>query len=213
MKKDSLFDVHGDQYEQWFRDHDHAYRSELQAIRSLLPQSGRGMEVGVGSGLFAAPLGITEGVDPSRVMRELAWKLGINASSGVAENLPYQPGVFQYVLMVTTVCFLDDLDLAFQEVYRVLAADGCFIIGFVEKNSPIGKAYREQKNESLFYRDATFYAVDDLLTHLRAAGFDRFDFRQTLFVPIDQMTEPSPVLDGYDKGSFVVIRAWKGSIP
>jgi hypothetical protein len=61
----------------------------------------------------------------------------------------------------------------------------------------------------LFYRDATFYAVDDLLRPLTNAGFKRFSFCQTLFGTVADMREPAPVTEGHGKGSFVVIRAEK----
>src|SRR6202011_4339241 len=66
--------------------------SELRAVRGLLPKDGVGMEIGVGSGRFAAPLGIRYGVDPSVKMRTLAQARGIEAVEGVAEKLPYRLG-------------------------------------------------------------------------------------------------------------------------
>lgn len=111
--------------------------------------------------------------------------------------------------MVTTVCFLDDVDLAFQEAHRVLKLDGSFIIGFVDKNSPIGKEYARRKNRSLFYKEATFYSVDELLLRLRKAGFREFRFCQTLFGPLQDMRGPSAIREGFGEGSFVVIKANK----
>ena len=60
------FEKNVDRYEAWFEHHRLAYESELEAIRMLLPQSGEGLEVGVGTGRFAAPLGIGVGVEPSQ---------------------------------------------------------------------------------------------------------------------------------------------------
>jgi SAM-dependent methyltransferase len=211
MPNRSVFETQRDRYETWFQDYPFAYESELQAIRELLPGGGKGLEIGVGSGLFAAPLGITQGIDPSSAMLQKARQRGIDVVQGVAENLPYPDSLFDVVLMVTTVCFLDDLALAFREAFRVLKPRGSFLIGFVDKNSPIGKSYEERKQESLFYRDATFYAVDDLLPHLTITGFEKFSFRQTLFCPVSSMQEPDIVKEGHGEGSFVVIKAEKKS--
>ncbi|OGW35114.1 MAG: methyltransferase type 11 [Nitrospirae bacterium GWC2_56_14] len=205
----SPFEQNSEQYDAWFEKHPFAYQSELEAIRMLLPDPGRGLEIGVGSGLFAAPLGIGIGVEPSIAMAERAKQRGITVVKGVAEALPFQDHEFDTVLMVTMVCFLDDIDLAFQEAFRVLKPGGAFIIGFVDRNSVIGKAYEQRKNESLFYKDATFYSVDDLLAHLKQAGFSMFSFSQTLFSPINEMREPDLVKKGYGEGSFVVIKAEK----
>jgi len=204
------FDNNVRRYEAWFEENPFAYVSELHALQALLPLSENGIELGIGTGRFAFPLGIRTGVDPSRAMAELARKKGIEVFFGVAENLPFKDTTFDFILMVTTICFLDDIDLAFQESYRVLKPGGSLIIGFVDKNSPIGKAYLLRKSESLFYKDATFYSVDELLPHLTTAGFKTFSFRQTLFDPIENMKEPSSTKEGHGDGSFVVIRAEKG---
>ncbi|MGC1456053.1 MAG: class I SAM-dependent methyltransferase [Nitrospirota bacterium] len=203
------FDRNVQQYEAWFVDNPLAYVSELHAVRELLPTSGIGIEIGIGTGRFSAPLGIAQGIEPSRPMAEVAKKKGIDVIFGVAENLPYRDSEFDFCLMVTTVCFLDDIDLAFQEAFRVLKPGGSFIIGFVDKNSPIGRAYEQRKNKSLFYKAAVFYSVDDLLGHLKKAGFLKFRFCQTLFGPLQDMREPSEVKEGFGEGSFVVIRADK----
>jgi SAM-dependent methyltransferase len=203
------FDRNVQQYEEWFVDNPIAYVSELHAVQELLPMNGSGIEIGMGTGRFSAPLGIVQGVEPSRSMAEVAKKKGLDVVFGVAENLPYKDSGFDFCLMVTTVCFLDDIDLAFQEAYRVLKPSGSFIIGFVDKNSPIGRAYEQRKNESQFYKAATFYSVDELLVHLKKAGFLKFRFCQTLFGPLQDMQEPSEVKEGFGEGSFVVIRADK----
>lgn len=209
MKERSVFDDHIDRYEAWFEKHALAYQSELAAIRTLLPQSGSGLEIGVGSGLFAAFLGIKHGVDPSLTMLKKARTRGIEAVQGVAEMLPYPDSKFDFALMVTTVCFLDDIERAFEEACRVLKPGGCLLIGFVDKNSPIGRSYEQRKNESLFYKEATFYAVDDLLGHLKHAGFKQFSFCQTLIDPEERPQEMPVVRTGYGEGSFVVIKAAK----
>jgi SAM-dependent methyltransferase len=203
------FDQNAERYDAWFELHPLVYTSEVEAIRTLLPATGKGLEIGAGSGLFAAPLGIRTGVEPSAAMAERAQKRGIRVFKGVAESLPFQDDEFETALMVTTVCFLDDLVMAFQEAFRVLKPGGAFIIGFVDRNSPIGKAYEQRKNESLFYKNATFYAVDDLLVHLKQAGFTRFDFCQTLFGNLEEMRVADQPKQGYGEGSFVVIKAEK----
>jgi SAM-dependent methyltransferase len=203
------FDQNVQQYEEWFVKNPFAYVSELHAVRELLPINGSGIEIGMGTGRFSAPLGIRQGIEPSRSMAEVAKKKGLDVVIGVAENLPYKASQFDFCLMVTTVCFLDDIYRAFEEAYRVLKPDGSFIIGFVDKNSPIGRSYEQRKNESLFYKTATFYSVDDLLVHLKKAGFLKFSFRQTLFGPLQDMQGPSEVKEGFGEGSFVVIRAEK----
>jgi len=45
---------------------------------------------------------------------------GTTVIKGVAEALPFRDNEFDTVLMVTTVCFLDELYARFQEAFRVL---------------------------------------------------------------------------------------------
>jgi ubiquinone/menaquinone biosynthesis C-methylase UbiE len=114
MAKTKPFDDYISEYEQWFDDHYFAFLSEIEAIRSVLPSKGKGVEIGVGSGLFASALGIPEGCDPSATMRAKAIERGINAIEGIAENLPYNNESIDFSLMVTTICFVDDAHKAFQ---------------------------------------------------------------------------------------------------
>ncbi len=205
----NAFDQRVNQYEEWFMEHPLAYVSELHAIKELFPKGGMGVEIGVGTGRFAAPLGISIGVEPSPAMGALAKKRGVDVIRGVAEKLPFGDAEFDTVLMVTTVCFLDDMETAFSEVHRILKPGGFFIIGFVDRDSPLGKLYQSKKDQSAFYKDATFYSVDDILSHLEKAGFLDFVFRQTLFRPLAEIEEVEPVTEGYGTGSFVVVRGVK----
>jgi ubiquinone/menaquinone biosynthesis C-methylase UbiE len=203
------FDKNVDQYEQWFVDNPLAYVSELRAVRELVPTNSNGIEIGLGTGRFAAPLGITRGIEPSRSMAELARKKGIEVVAGVAEHLPFTDNEFGFVLMVTTVCFLDDMDMALREVRRVLKPGGALVIGFVDRDSPLGKDYQARKDTSAFYQHATFYTTKDIAAALEKAGFGAFEYRQTLFQPLETMAEVEPVKEGYGQGSFVVVRAEK----
>jgi len=209
MPKTEPFDKNRDRYENWFEVNEYAYQSELKAAGELLPEIGEGMEIGVGSGLFAGPLGIRYGVEPSVKMRELALERGVEAVYGTGESLPYDDGRFDYALMVTTICFLDDVEASFKEAYRVLKPKGALIIGYVDKQSELGKYYLAHKNESLFYKPATFYSTDEVLYFLRKMGFGGFDFRQTIFHPLHEIKAVEPVKRGYGEGSFVVVRGNK----
>ncbi len=209
MERVNLFDKYAERYEDWFKKNELAYKSELQAVKAQLPKSGKGIEIGIGSGRFAVPLGIKMGVDPSRKMREIAQKRGVKTICGVAENLPFGDSQFDFALMVTTICFVNDLNASFQEAYRILNSGGVLIIGFIDKESPVGRMYRHYKAKSVFYRKATFYTVDEVVSKLKKAGFKKFSFTQTIFRGLAEINEIEPAKDGYGEGSFVVIKAKK----
>jgi ubiquinone/menaquinone biosynthesis C-methylase UbiE len=203
------FDIFAKKYDAWFDKNRFIYGSELNAIKELFPKSENGIEVGVGSGRFAAPLKIKLGVDPSRKMAKIAQKRGVKVIEGVAEALPFPDSEFDLILMVTTICFLDDIEKAFQEAYRVLKPNGHIIIGFIDAGSPMGKFYQQHKAESKFYGQATFFSVKEVINHLKNAHFIGLQFRQTLFRPLNQSEHIEPVKKGYGEGSFIVVRGTK----
>lgn len=209
MAKIEPFEKYTSRYEDWFKRNEFVYKSELRAIREQLPKSGKGIEIGVGSGQFAAPLGIQLGVEPSSRMRELARSKGIKTIEGMAEKLPFGDSQFDFALMVTTICFLDDIKAAFKEACRVLKPDGCLIIGFIDKDSSVGKLYQQHKNESVFYKVATFYSVNEVISYLKEAGFKNFNFSQTIFHNLTEIKDIEPMKEGYGEGSFVVVKAAK----
>ena len=153
-----VFEQHARDYDRWLEEHVYAYESEVLALRSFVPQSGRGLEVGVGTGRFALPLGITVGVEPARAMASIARQRGIEVYEASAEELPFDNESFDFVVMVTTICFLPRPIQALQEVRRVLKPRGYIIIGMIDKDSSLGKVYEVKKGESTFYRYAHFYS-------------------------------------------------------
>jgi len=209
MPKISVFQKHFVQYEAWFTENRLVYEAELRAVKALIPEKGLGIEIGVGTGRFAQPLGIKIGIEPSGRMKKIAQKRGIQVLDGVAEELPFNNSEFDFALMVTTVCFVDDIDKSLQEAYRILSQDGFLIIGLVDRNSSVGQIYLSHQNESVFYKDATFFSVDELIEIMMQIGFRDFVFRQTIFQMLSETTEDEPVKHGYGEGSFVVIRATK----
>jgi ubiquinone/menaquinone biosynthesis C-methylase UbiE len=176
MAKIKPFESNVLKYDEWFDKNIFIYESELQAVKTLLNKDKTGIEVGVGSGRFAAPLGIKLGLDPSRKMGKIAEKRGVRFIEGVVESLPFEDSQFDFVLMITTICFLDDVEKAFKEVYRVLKPKGYFIIGFIDAESPMGKLYEKHKNESTFYKKATFYSVKKSRFIYGEGSFQRFQF-------------------------------------
>jgi len=209
MPKVEPFEEYASQYEDWFERNKFVYESELRAIREQLPERGKGIEIGVGSGRFAAPLGIKLGIEPSHKMRELAQKRGIKVIEGVAEKLPFRDSQFEFALIVTTICFVDDIHTSFQEAYRVIKPGGCLIIGFVDRESSLGRLYQQHKKKSLFYGIATFYTVDEVVSNLKKVGFKNFSFTQTIFHSLSKIKAIEPIKEGYSEGSFVTIKALK----
>ncbi|MDQ1326537.1 MAG: hypothetical protein QG564_1662 [Campylobacterota bacterium] len=165
------FDLHADAYEIWFEKNQTVYEDEVQTAKTLIGSSTNGLEIGIGSGKFALPLGIKIGVEPSKRMRELAQKKGLEVVDGVAENLPFENEKFDFAAMITTICFVDDLFQALSEAYRVIIPGGFLLVGMVDKNSPMGKEYQKKKAKSKFYGEASFYSTEEVTALAQKAGF------------------------------------------
>lgn len=211
MKKNMPFDSHVAEYETWYEEYPFVFQSEVEALRQMLPEGDRltGIEVGLGTGQFSKALGIKEGVEPSPAMRTLALRRGIEAVDGVAENLPYKDLRFDFVIMAFSVSYFEDLHRALKEAHRVLKNNGVLIIGFLDRNSIIGKQYEQHKSESTFYKEANFYSVEKMKAELTQAKFKKLEFCQTLFKPLEDIKGVESVKAGHGEGSFVVVQARK----
>jgi SAM-dependent methyltransferase len=198
-----------DRYDRWFERNRAAYLSELRAVESLMPPFQRGLEVGVGTGRFAASLGVSVGLDPSRPMIEVARERGIVAVRGVAEKLPFGDEKFDLALMVTVVFLLKDRAAAFREAARALLPGGSLVVGFIDKESPLGQRYEMKRDQSSFYEEARFLAPEEMAALLEEAGFRDLAFVQTLFCEPEYLKAVETSRPGYGRGSFVAVRGVK----
>ena len=206
-----IFNEHVEAYEAWYKKYPEVYQSELAAIKEQflkLPESIKGIEVGLGTGRFAEPLGIKEGIEPAAEMAKKAMKRGVEVMDGVAERLPYGDLQFDFVLMVT-ICHFNEIKAAFAQAYRVLKHGGAIIIGFIDKDQIIAKEYEEKRDRSTFFRHASFYTVKRVEKLLKKAGFRNFEYYQTIFGTLEQIKKNQAPKQGFGEGSFVVVKAIK----
>ena len=208
MTSTDVFDDHAQEYDAWFDRHQALYQSELLTLRELVPATGKGVEIGVGSGRFAEPLGIVTGIEPSAAMAALARARGINVIEGVAESLPLQDQTFDFVMFVTTLCFVDSVSRALTEAFRIIKPGGCIVIGLISRESELGEVYESKRRKSIYYQDAHFVDIKDITSILTDCGFVELVWRQTLFAgQAEDVVQPSEL--GYDRGGFVVVKATK----
>lgn len=203
----NVFDHYAEEYDAWFDANAWAYQSELEAVKMLLPQTGKGIEIGVGTGRFAVPFSITIGVEPSAAMAEIARSRGITVYDAEAEELPFGNSTFDFALMVTTICFLEDPLQALREISRILRPAGKIIIGMLDKDSPLGKEYDSKKKSSKFYQYAMFYSVNQVIEWLRIVGYNHIHIMQTIFQKPENITALELVRDGHGEGLFAVLSA------
>ena len=128
---------------------------------------------------------------------------------GTGEEIPILDNAYDFCLLVTTICFLDNISDALSEIRRILTQEGSLVIGFIDKASPVGKMYQKNKKQNVFYRVADFYSTAEIMDLLRLHGFQISEINQTIFNSLDNIDEVQAVKDGYGEGSFVSIKAQK----
>lgn len=211
MSASETFDKHYKKYEKWFEENKKIYLTELKAVKKFVPENKKGLEIGIGTGRFAKPLEIKIGVEPSEKMRKIARDKGLKVYEGVGESLPFANNKFDFILMVTTICFLDDIEETFAECKRVLKENGKIIIGFVDKNTSLGQIYLEKKEESVFYREANFHSTKEVINWLKQFDFKNVEVVQTVFGKLSEVKTIQDFKEGYGEGGFVVIKAEKSN--
>ena len=134
------FDLFHEEYENWFKENQIIFQSELFALKQVVPIGKRGVEIGIGSGIFAEKLDINFGIDPSEKMLNYAKQRNLSVEKGFAENLPYPDCSFDFAVFVTSICFIDNLEKALAEAHRIIRNNGDLIVAFIDKDSSLGKS-------------------------------------------------------------------------
>ncbi len=231
---DSSFDERAAEYDAWFLRNPNVFQSEVLLLARFLREPGRALSVGCGSGLFEKTLRdehgieIRHGVEPARGMAEIAGKRGIEVQSGSAEDLPFEDGSFDTVTLNGTPSYIDDLERAFVEAYRVLRTGGHVVVADVPAESSYGLLYRlaahvgSWDDPSLravapahpypveFAAAANWRTTEEKAELLEKVGFAELETAQTLTVhpkySDDAVEQPCA---GHDRGDYVAIRAQK----
>ena len=202
------FNTHAEEYDAWFNTNLFAYQSELETLKRVVPQSGKGLEIGVGTGRFASPLNVFVGLDPSMNMLKIAQSRGLRVILGYGQNLPFRGEEFDWVLINTTPCFAEKPGDILKEAKRTVKRGGRVIIGIIDRKAPFGEYY--ERKESVFYGDADLQSTDEVVESLRALAFKDFRFYQTIFGPPGGMNAVHSSKAGYGEGGFVVIEGRRG---
>jgi ubiquinone/menaquinone biosynthesis C-methylase UbiE len=216
----TVFDERAEEYDLWFEENKLILRAEINALRPFVPQTGTGLEIGVGTGRFAASLGVEVGIDPARRTLQFARARGIKVCQAFGEYLPFQASHFDYALLVTVDPFVPDVRCLLKEMRRVLKPTSILILGMIDKSSPLGQMYEVHKEEDPFYQVAHFHTTEEVITYLKQTGFEVLQVRQTITgIPdttaITEQVEEGYAVDafqiqeGHGEGAFVALKAEK----
>jgi SAM-dependent methyltransferase len=180
-----VFDKLHHKYDEWFDKSPGKGIFELEvqclqgAFREVLEPR---LEIGVGTGRSAEKLGIDFGVDPSEEMLRKAFGRGIKVVKAAAEHLPFPSDFFGGVVIIVTLCFLDDPLKALRECFHVLRKGGILVLGIVPRESRWGRFYLKKKEGGHpFYSGAHFYTTQESINLSEQAGFELEAIFSTLF--------------------------------
>jgi ubiquinone/menaquinone biosynthesis C-methylase UbiE len=216
----TVFDERAEEYDLWFEENGLILQAEINALRPFVPRIGTGLEVGVGTGRFAASLGVEVGIDPARRALQIARARAIKVCQAFGEHLPFEANHFDYVLLVTIDPFVPDVTGLLNEIRRVLKPKGPLILGMIDKGSPLGQIYEAHKGEDPFYQVAQFHTTNEIIAYLEQTGFEVLQTRQTITgipdttVTTEQVEEGYAVdalqiQEGHGEGAFVALSAEK----
>jgi ubiquinone/menaquinone biosynthesis C-methylase UbiE len=185
----AAFDTLAHEYDAWYEKEPLLFAIELEAIRCICPSPGRpALEVGTGSGRFAAAMGLEFGMDPSMTMLNLAKGRGSIPTRALGEVLPFKDEIFGSVFILFTLCFIQyPIDLL-RECLRVLRPAGQIVVAAINKNSAWGNIYAEKGQAGHpLYRHANFYVPAEMKEFLVIAGFKVERLYSTLLQPPGQV--------------------------
>jgi len=208
----AAFNLNAEDYDRWYHEAPGSliFESEVKAIEPLLPK-GVGIEVGAGTGVFSSRLGVTLGVDPALNMARLSKKKGLDVVRAVAEFLPIRGECLDYVLLVFTICFLENPVPSFEEIRRVLGKGGSLVLSFIPKDSSWGRLYEEKKvGDHVLYRYARLYTLEQVEEMLHGSGFEIAEGLGTLRQPpleVTKVEEPSDELEPDSQYGLICLRA------
>lgn len=209
-----VFNMLAREYDAWYDSKKGMplYESEVLCLQPFVSELQRPLlEIGVGTGRFAARfLGII-GIDPALETLRLASRRGVPTVLGVGEKLPFKDESFGGILIILTLCFVDDPTKVLRESWRVLCEGGGLILGTVPKDSHWGAFYLDKKKEgNPFFEKATFYTMKEIEKMLKRAGFRIKKIRSTLFQRPGEKSVVEEPSDTYEKtAGFVCLLSRK----
>jgi ubiquinone/menaquinone biosynthesis C-methylase UbiE len=203
----NIFEKYYKKYDSWYDKNKFTYFSELKLLSAIIPKNKKGLEIGVGTGRFAEPLGIKYGIDPSENMLKFAKDRGIIVKKASGENIPFDDNIFDYTAIIITLAFVKDPKKVIKEAARVTKEDGLLIAAIVESDSFLADFYRKKKGP--FYKNAHFIKIDELNKWLENEGFANIKHYQTVFDTPENIKGVQDYKKAWGQGGFVVTIAEK----
>lgn len=229
------FDEYASTYDAWFLDNENVLASEAALVAATLADAPKPiLSVGCGSGLFEDLLrreygiNVSDGVEPSTGMADIARKRGLDVEIATAETYDYPKGKYGTVIFNGSPSYITDLKAVLDRVYDALPEGGRIVLVDVPKESSYGILYNLAKALGTwdhpvlegcyppnpypieFVDIARWRTTAEKIELLNAAGFKNLRYMQTLTShPLCSNLKAEQPTEGYDKGDYVAVIAEK----
>lgn len=228
------FDEYAATYDAWFLDNPNVLESEVRLVASTLRNAGRVLSVGCGSGLFEKimrdefGITVTDSVEPSPAMAEIARKRGMDVTEATAEEFDYPAGEYDTILFNGSPSYITDLDTVLSKVYAALKPGGRVVLVDVPKESTYGLMYNLAKALGTwdhpllegayppnpypieFVNVANWRTTAEKIALLEKNGFRNIESAQTLTThPLYSDLAAEEPVPGHDRGDYVALTAIK----
>ncbi len=183
----NIFDKNADRYDNWYFKNIDIALSEEDLVKSFIID-GRGVEIGSGTCYFTRLRKYCIGIDASFTMCKICRKkYDIDVVNSIGEMLPLRDRCLDYIMIIVTICFVDDYEKVVKECYRCLRDHSKVLVCIVPRESWTGRKYVDKKftGTSIFYTHAKLFTSGEIVSLFMRNGFDIVDSRATLCVGDD----------------------------
>ena len=230
----AAFDEHASAYDSWFFDNQNLLASELKLVAHFLDKESNILSIGCGSGLFESLLAkdydihIKYGIEPSKDMAAIAEKRGMQVDISPAETCEIEADKFDIILFNGSVSYISDLDICIKKAFDALKTGGKLILIDVPKESGFASLYNLASSLDTWehpllehispadpypielVKSANWRTSDEKIVLMKNNGFVDFVYAQTLLThPMYANDKVQEVIEGYDRGDYVAICAYK----
>lgn len=231
------FDEHAQAYDSWFFDNQNLLTSELKLVKHFLQKDSEILSIGCGSGLFEMLLKkeydieVKYGVEPSEGMAKIARQRGMEVEICKAENMNLDLSRYDVIMFNGSPSYIKNFQICLEKAYMYLKPEGKIVVIDVPKEGSYGTLYGLAKTlgtwEHPLLKDvspdnpypielvkaASWRTTNEKINMMSESGFQKFEFAQTLLThPIFSNKEIQEPIEGYDKGDYVAICAYKTGV-
>ncbi len=213
-KKIDAFNTVAGFYDDWYKHPQgkQVFQAEKNAVESLIPEKGLGIEIGAGTGVFTKALTTVNRsilcLDPSVEMMKKARNRDLPCILGVGDSLPIRCNSIDFSYMVTVLEFLDEPYDLFKETKKIGKHDATLTILFINSDSSWGELYRNiGKNGDPVFRQANLFSLDQVSALLNKSGYSIIDAKGTLNSDPANQEVDDRLVEPSDKCGVIIIKA------